>query len=220
MDVMPLEVEGNEGSWSEVVRAYVEVMDELLPYLTPAEQVIYQRLFRLSYVRGFPTATCRYADLAVQCGVSIRTLQRALKGLRQKKLISSVWQSHGATTFTVRLLSQFVHRPAFLPRRRRVELPSAPAVRATRPPVYQAFNAEDRDLFIACKRGLSPVRLNELTEEAVEWLTERADGDPDAFSDEVLRDKVDELIFREVFGIERRERYQHLFAHLFQNSGA
>jgi hypothetical protein len=58
--------------------------------------------------------------------------------------------------------------------------------------------------------------LNELTEEAVEWLTEKADGDPSAFADDVLRDKVDELVFREVFGVERRERYQALFAHLYR----
>jgi len=85
-----------------------------------------------------------------------------------------------------------------------------------RPPVYDAFSPEDRDLFLACKRGLSPARLNELTEGAIEWLTERAAGDPDAFSDEALRDKVDELVFREVFGFERRERYQHLFDQLYQ----
>jgi len=60
--------------------------------------------------------------------------------------------------------------------------------------------------------------MNELTETAVEWLTERAGGDPEAFTDEVLRDKVDELIFYEVFGPERRRPYEHLFAHLCANS--
>jgi hypothetical protein len=83
--------------------------------------------------------------------------------------------------------------------------------------VYDAFNQEDRELFLACKRGLSPARLNQLTGEAVEWITERADGDPDAFSDEILRDKVDEFVFREVFGVDRQERYQHLFAHIYRS---
>jgi hypothetical protein len=58
--------------------------------------------------------------------------------------------------------------------------------------------------------------LNALTEEAVEWLSERANGDPNAFSDDLLRDKVDELVFREVFGVDRRERYQRLFDHLYK----
>ena len=83
------------------------------------------------------------------------------------------------------------------------------------PPVYDAFSSEDRELFLTCKRSLSPEHLNELTEEAVEWLTEKTYGDPSAFADDVLRDKVDELVFREVFGVERRERYQSLFAHLY-----
>jgi len=80
-----------------------------------------------------------------------------------------------------------------------------------RPPVYDAFNPEDRDLFLACKRSLSPVRLNELTDQAVEWLTERANGNPEAFTDDLLRDKVDELIFREVFGVDRQQRYAGVF---------
>lgn len=204
------------GAWGDIVRTYCELMDDLMPYLTPAEQVTYQRLFRLSHVRQSPFAKCRYEELAAQCGLSLRTLQRALKGLRQKQLIATTWQSHGTTTFTVRLLSQLPRRPAFLPRRKPREFFPPPPTRAMRPPVYDAFSPEDRDLFLACKRGLSPARLNELTEEAVEWLTERAAGDPAAFSDEALRDKVDELVCREVFGFERRERYRHLFDQLYR----
>jgi hypothetical protein len=86
-----------------------------------------------------------------------------------------------------------------------------------RPPVYDAFSHEDRELFLACKRSLSPGHLNELTEQAVEWLTERANGDPEAFADDLLRDKVDELIFREVFGVERGRRYERLFTHLYRD---
>ncbi|MBI3302355.1 MAG: helix-turn-helix domain-containing protein [Deltaproteobacteria bacterium] len=203
--------------WGEVIRSYLEMMDDLMPYLAPAEQIVYQRLFRLSYVRQSPFTACRYAELAEQCGLSIRTLQRALKGLRQKKLVKTVWQSHGATTFHVQLLSTLPHRPAFLPRQRRGELPARLPSRPARPPIYDAFSAEDRALFLSCKRALSPAHLVELTEEAVEWLTERADGDPEGFADDLLRDKVDELVVREVFGPDRQERYRHLFVHLYKN---
>jgi hypothetical protein len=58
--------------------------------------------------------------------------------------------------------------------------------------------------------------MNELTATSVEWLTERAGGDPEAFSDEILRDKVDELIFYEVFGPERRKPYEELFTCLYR----
>ena len=83
-----------------------------------------------------------------------------------------------------------------------------------RPPIYNAFTPEDRALFISRKPRLSPVRLNELTEQAVEWLTERCGGDPEAFSDEALLDKTDGLILEEVFGPERQKPYEHLFEHL------
>jgi hypothetical protein len=62
-------------------------------------------------------------------------------------------------------------------------------------------------------------RLNELTERAVEWLSERSGGDLEAFSDDMLRDKVDELVFDEIFGPERRKPYEHLFVHLDQAHG-
>src|SRR5713101_5984417 len=203
------------GSWREVVRVYCEFMDDLLPYLAPAEQIVYQRLFRLSHVRQSLFTKCRYEDLAVHCGISLRTLQRALKGLRQKKLVKTVWQSHGTTTFHVQLLSTLPHRSTFPPRLRRRGTPLSPLSHALRPPVYDMVSPEDRDLFLTCKRSLSPVHLNELTDQAVEWLTERANGNPEAFTDDLLRDKVDELIFREVFGVDRQARYEGVFTHLY-----
>ncbi len=66
-------------NWAEVVRHYSEIMDEVMPYLSPAEQVVYHRLFRLSHARGLDFTTCRYLDLAEQCRLSLSTLQRALK---------------------------------------------------------------------------------------------------------------------------------------------
>jgi len=202
--------------WAEVVQAYCQLMDDVMPHLPHHEQIVYQRLFRLSHVQQSPFVRCRYEDLAPQCGVSLSTVRRAVKGLRAKHLVKTLWQSHSGTTFHVQLLSSLPHRPAFLPRRRHGELPSPVLPRPSRPPVYDAFSLEDRELFIACKRALSPARLNELTDEAVDWLTERAGEDPAAFDDERLRDKVDELIFREIFGVDRQERYQSLFDHLYQ----
>ena len=200
-------------NWHLVGRAYLELMDDVLPYLPPAEQLTYQRLFRLSHGRGLDFCTCRYSDLAQHCRLSVSSVQRALKGLRTKKLIKSVWQSHRGTTFQVRLLSALPHRPAFLPRRRRVAPPPLPTPR--RPAAYDSFSPEDRDLFVVAKRSLSPAVQNELTETAVEWLTEQVDGDPEAFSDEALRDKIDELVFRRVFGPDRQRQYEHLFGHLY-----
>lgn len=205
-----------DGSWGEVVWKYHRLMDEILPHLPAAEQVAYQRLFRLSHGRRSEYVKCRYEDLALQCGLSLRTLQRALTSLKRKQLVKTVWQSHGATTFTVYLAWEFARKPAFLPKRRTSEASAPHSLVLATPPVYDAFSREDRELFLVCKRSLNPEHLNAVTEEAVEWLTERSHGDPNAFSDELLRDKVDELIFQQVFGVERREQYQHLFNHLYE----
>jgi len=202
------------GYWAEVVRAYCELMDAVIPHLPPAEQSLYHRLFRLSHVQRSGFCKCRYDDLARLCGLSLSTVRRAVKGLRAKKLIKTVWESKTGTTFVVQLLSTLPHRPAFLPRRGTDTPP--PLSQPSRPPVYDAFSPEDRALFISCKQHLGPTRLNELTEQAVEWLTERCDGDPEAFSDDLLRDKVDELIFDDVFGADRRKPYERLFVHLYQ----
>src|SRR5437867_8010867 len=137
-----------------------------------------------------------------------------------KKLIKTLWQSHSGTTFQVYLLSTLLHRPAFLPRPRRGSNFPPSLGQPSRPPVYDAFSPEDRALFIDCKQRLGPARLNELTEVAVEWLTERCKGDPEVFSDALLRDKVDELVFYEVFGPERRKPYEQLFTHLHSSHSA
>ena len=200
------------GHWAAVVRAYCKWMDEVIPYLPPAEQSLYQRLFRLSHVQRSPFTKCRYETLAAQCGLSLSTVRRAVKGLRTKQLLKTVWESKSGTTFVVQLLSTLPHRPSFLPRRGRDSTPTLR--RSSRPPIYDAFTPEDRALFIDCKQRLGPTRLNELTEAAVEWLTERAEGNPEAFSDALLRDKVDELVFYEVFGPERRKSYEQLFTPL------
>ena len=200
------------GHWAAVVRAYCELMDEVIPYLPPAEQSVYQRLFRLSHVQRSPFTKCRYEDVAAQCGLSLSIVRRAVKGLRTKQLLKTVWESKNGTTFIVQLLSTLPQRSGFLPRRGRGSAPTLQ--RPSRPPLYDAFTPEDRALFIDCKQRLGPARLNELTEAAVEWLSESCGGDSEAFSDELLRDKIDELVFDEIFGPDRRKPYEHLFAHL------
>ncbi len=202
------------GHWAEVVRAYCELMDEVVPYLPPAEQSVYLRLFRLSHVQQSPFTKCRYEGLAVQCGLSLSTVRRAVQGLRIKTLIKTVWESKNGTTFVVQLLSTLPHRPGFLPRRGRSASPSLALL--SRPPIYDTFSPEDRALFVECKQRLGPIRMNELTDTALEWLTERARGNPELFTDEILRDKIDELIFSEVFGPERRRPYERRFIHLYQ----
>jgi hypothetical protein len=205
-----------DGAGGEFVGTYQRLMDDVMPYLPVAEQVLYHRLFRLSHGRRSASVQCRYEELALQCGLSLRTMQRALTGLKHKQVVKTVWQSHGATTFTVRLPWELTRHPSFLPPPSRLLAPSPSRLALATPPVYDAFPPDDRALFVTCKRSLSPDRLNTFTEEAVEWLSEQAHGDPTAFSDELLRDKVDELVFREVFGAERRERYDQLFGHLYR----
>ena len=202
------------GAWGEFVVTYQRLMDEVMPSLPVAEQVVYHRLFRLSHGRHSAYVQCRYEELALACGLSLRTMQRALTGLKHKQVVKTVWQSHGATTFTVRLPWELTRKPSFLPHPSRLLAPSPSRLALATPPVYDAFTPDDRALFVTCKRSLSPDRLNTLTEDAVEWLSEQAHGDPTAFSDDMLRDKVDELVFHEVFGPERRERYESLFTHI------
>jgi hypothetical protein len=58
--------------------------------------------------------------------------------------------------------------------------------------LYDLFSDEDRSLFLAAKRSLSPAVLKELAEEA---------GDPYT---------LDLLIFRRTFGPDRQRKYIHL----------
>jgi hypothetical protein len=203
------------GAGGEFVGTYQRLMDAVMPYLPVAEQVVYHRLFRLSHGRHSAYVQCRYEELALACGLSLRTMQRALTGLKHKQVVKTVWQSHGATTFTVRLPWELARTPSFLPRHARMGGRSPSRLALATPPVYDTFTPDDRELFVTCKRSLSPERLNTVTEDAVEWLSEQAHGDPTAFSDDMLRDKVDELVFREVFGPERRAHYEALFNHLY-----
>jgi hypothetical protein len=160
------------GYGAAVVRAYRELIDDVMSYLPLAEQSVYQLLFRLSHIQQTPFTKCRYEDVAAQCGLSLSTVRRAVKGLRTKQLLKTVWESKSGPTFVVQLLSTLPHRSGFLPRRRCGSSPTLQ--RPSRPPIYDAFTPDDRASFIDCKQRLGPVRVSELTETAMEWLTERA----------------------------------------------
>jgi hypothetical protein len=131
-------------------------------------------------------------------------------------VVKTLWQSHDATTLTGHLPWELVRKPAFIPRQERMLMPSPARFALATPSVYDAFSPDDRDLFLTCKRGLSPERLNTFTEEAVEWISTQMHGDPTAFSDALLRDKVDELVFLEVFSPERRTAHSALFRHIYR----
>jgi len=59
--------------------------------------------------------------------------------------------------------------------------------------LYDFFTAEDRSLFLSCKRALSPTTLQSLADEA--------GGDPC---------QLDLLIMKQVFGVDRQQQYAHL----------
>jgi hypothetical protein len=50
------------GAWGEFVGHYQLLMDDVMPYLPVAEQVVYHRLFRLSHGRRSAYVRCRYED--------------------------------------------------------------------------------------------------------------------------------------------------------------
>jgi hypothetical protein len=69
---------------------YNEVADELLPMLAPAEQVLYNRLFRLSY--GFNRNYCTVSQplLIERTGLSRNTVRTALQSLHENGWIKIV----------------------------------------------------------------------------------------------------------------------------------
>ncbi len=128
-----------------------ELFDSLLPYLTPPEQAVYLRLWRLSHGEGKDHGAIRYEDLAKLAHVSRSTLKRTLKKLIQRKLVRVEWYTKRASVFTV-----FV-RPLALSKT--IDLGIIPKL-------YDLFEEEDRSLFLSCKRALSPRELKEIEEDA------------------------------------------------------
>src|SRR5207244_11002929 len=87
--------------WAEVVQAYCQLMDDVMPHLPHHEQIVYQRLFRLSHVQQSPFVRCRYDDLAPQCGVSLSTVRRRLMVLGARHLVKTLCEIYSRMTFNV-----------------------------------------------------------------------------------------------------------------------
>src|SRR5215470_15141381 len=82
-----------------------DVIDQILRYLTPSEQAVYLRLWRLTYAEAKPRCALRYEDLARLAHVSLSTLKRVLKKLAHRGLVQVEWQTKRASLFTVHLRS-------------------------------------------------------------------------------------------------------------------
>ena len=128
-----------------------QLFDSLLPYLTPSEQAVYLRLWRLSHGEGQDQCAIRYEDLAKLAHVSRSTLKRTLKKLIQRKLVKVEWYTKRASVFTISV------RPL---------APSKTIDLGITPKLYDLFEEEDRALFLSCKRALSPRQLKEIEEDA------------------------------------------------------
>ena len=166
---------------------FAQLMTRVMPYLTPPEQSAYLRLW---YESDQLVTKIRYEDLARLCHLSLSAVQRVIKALRSRKLRQTTWDRNHATTFTLQIIPQ---TPKAIP------FPTAPAI-------YDQFTPEDRALFLVGKRSLSQADLAALEAEAT------TQTDPT-----LVRDKLDELIMRRIFGPDRQQRYETLFLHLYRS---
>src|SRR5262245_14550052 len=88
----------NRPSYSRALR---DVVDQILPYLSPSEQVVYLLLWLLTQAEAKSRCALRYEDLARLAHVSVSTLKRVLKKLAHRNLVQVEWQSKRASLFTV-----------------------------------------------------------------------------------------------------------------------
>ena len=86
---------------------YNEMSDELLPTLNSSEQVLYHRLFRLSY--GFNRNYCTVSQSALEdrTNLSRNTIRTAMQSLIKEGLIRIIESNNRAsTTYRVVLLRE------------------------------------------------------------------------------------------------------------------
>jgi hypothetical protein len=78
------------------LRLYYQLIDHLLPQLSPAEAVVYLHLYRLSW--GFNNSTCLISNpgLARRAGISERSVRDVTGRLVEKKLVEKVDEVFGA----------------------------------------------------------------------------------------------------------------------------
>jgi len=175
-------------------RKYSDIMELVMPFLAPYEQVLYGRLFYLTHAQGKDQAAVRYEDLARACNLSLSAVQRTVRGLKAKKLIKTHWQRKHAMLFTV-----------FLTPARKRRLTTA------RPSVLDLFSREDRELFLTIRRGLTQEERQAIEEAAAEWLEERG------LDESLFEDTRVALTVHERFGPARAAKYEHFFAPLYQS---
>ena len=143
----------------------------------------------------------RYRDLAERCSpdpvrpLSTKTIQRAIQGLSRKG-----W------------LTQPVHASRHTPT---VFILTIPEEHYTlsgpdSPPAIESLSAENRELFLMMKKGMSAAELAEIEEEARSWLVQRG-----KYNATTHRDKSDQLILQKVFGLDRAEECAPAFTHLY-----
>jgi hypothetical protein len=78
------------------LRLYYQLIDHLLPQLSPPEAVVYLHLYRLSW--GFNKPVCHISNpgMARRAGISERSVRDVTARLIQKKLIEKVGEVFGA----------------------------------------------------------------------------------------------------------------------------
>jgi len=123
----------------------VKVLDSILPFLSPAEQVIYFRLWRMSE-EG--VATARYEDVAKVCNLSISTFKRGLAKLVKRGLVEVTNYPKAPSMFMVNVVSL------------------DPEVKLDK--WYDQLEPEDRADFLILKRSLGNQEIEQLKKEADE----------------------------------------------------
>ena len=73
--------------------AYVRVMEEVLPFLFPYDQVVYHRPFFLTQAQRHAQISIRYEDLARQCRLSLSAIRRLVKALTAKTLLQTSYKT-------------------------------------------------------------------------------------------------------------------------------
>ena len=144
----------------------------------------------------------RYRDLANRCSpdatkpLSTKTIQLAIRGLRRKGWLTQ--PAHPSRhTPTIFILTVPEEHYAL----------SGPDT----PPAIESLSAENRDLFLMLKKGMSAAQLAEYDDDARSWLIERG-----KYNATTHRDKVDESIARNSFGPHRMADIEPVFAYLYE----
>lgn len=138
-----------------------------------------------------------YTALAEQCGgCSEKTIQRAVRQLRQKGWLSTSGRTSrlAVTQFTLSI-------PANL------QVPSGPTQRRA----LDSFSTANREAFFLMKNTLSRETLAAIEDEARLWLI--AHG---KYNTTTHLDKIDELIMRKTLGPDRVRECEEYFTYLYE----